>query len=258
MEQLQGLLITLEAKRQELEAQIAFLERKNREYLDYIQTKNELSKIVIEKTSTHVKETISIYTKACEDQRLMETKAKEMYRLCEEKRNLESLHGKVTELTSKQTVLNSLKNLVVEVTNSTLQNLVDSINNTTNSILEELFDNAIVVELKLYREMKTKQKVKPQVNISIYYNGNTYDSISSLSGGESDRISLAMTLALAIIHTSPVVFLDECLGSLDADLREECLETIKKFLIEQGNKTIVNIEHGGVCGMYDNTIDVKL
>lgn len=256
MEQLQELLVSLEAKRQELESQIAFLERKNREYLDYIQTKNELSKIVIEKTSAQVKETISIYTKACEDQRLMETKAKEMYRLCEEKRNLESLHAKVTELTSKQTVLNSLKNLVVEVTNSTLQNLVDSINNTTNTILEELFDNSIVVELKLYREMKTKQKVKPQVNISIYYNGNTYDNVGSLSGGEADRVSLAMTLAIAIIHTSPVVFLDECMGALDADLREECLETIKKFLIEQGNKTVINVEHQAICGMYDNTINV--
>jgi DNA repair exonuclease SbcCD ATPase subunit len=256
MEQLQELLVTLEAKRQELEAQIAFLERKNREYLDYIQTKNELSKIVIEKTSAQVKETISIYTKACEDQRLMETKAKEMYRLCEEKRNLESLHAKVTELTSKQTVLNSLKNLVVEVTNSTLQNLVDSINNTTNTILEELFDNSIVVELKLYREIKNKQKIKPQVNISIYYNGNVYDNVSSLSGGESDRISLAMTLALAIIHTSPVVFLDECMAALDTDLREQCLETIKKFLVEQGNKTVINIEHGGICGLYDMTVNV--
>ena len=256
MEQLQELLISLETKRQELEAQIAFLERKNREYLDYIQTKNELSKIVIDKNSTQIKETISIYMKASEDQRIMETKAKEMYRLCEEKRNLESLHAKLTELTSKQSVLNSLKNLVVEVTNSTLQNLVDSINNTTNTILEELFDNAIVVELKLYREIKTKQKIKPQVNISIYYNGNVYDNVSSLSGGESDRISLAMTLALAIIHTSPVVFLDECMAALDTDLREQCLETIKKFLVEQGNKTVVNIEHGGICGLYDNTINV--
>lgn len=256
MEELQGLLISLESKRQELEAQIAFLERKNREYLDYIQTKNELSKIVMNKTSTQIKETLSVYTKACEDQRIMETKAKEMYRLCEEKRNLESLHSKVTELTTKQSTLNSLKNLVVEVTNSTLQNLVDSINNTTNTILEELFDNSIVVELKLYREMKTKQKVKPQVNISIYYNGNVYDNVGSLSGGEADRVSLAMTLALAVIHTSPVVFLDECMSALDTDLRETCLETIKKFLIEQGNKTAINIEHGGICGLYDNTINV--
>jgi ABC-type thiamine transport system ATPase subunit len=65
-----------------------------------------------------------------------------------------------------------------------------------------------------------------------------------------------MTLAIAIIHTSPVVFLDECMGALDADLREECLETIKKFLIEQGNKTVVNIEHQAICGMYDSTVNV--
>ena len=51
-----------------------------------------------------------------------------------------------------------------------------------------------------------------------------------------------MTLALAVIHTSPIVFPDECMSALDTDLRETCLETIKKFLIEQGNKTAINIE----------------
>ena len=90
----------------------------------------------------------------------------------------------------------------------------------------------------------------------IYHNGNIYDNITPLSGGERDRVSLAMTIALSIIHTSPIVLLDECMSALNSDLREDCIDSMRRFLIEQGQKTVINVEHAGIDGLYDCVIEV--
>lgn len=169
---------------------------------------------------------------------------------------LEQLQVSVVELTNKQSHLNRLRMLIIEVTNSSLQNLVDSINSCTNSILEELFEHSIHLELKLFKENKKTNMAKPQINFSLEYNNNTYDSIVGLSGGEKDRISLALTIALACINPSPILFLDECMSSLNVDLRENCIEAIQKFLIAQTGKTCINIEHSGVDGYYDQVIEL--
>ena len=77
-----------------------------------------------------------------------------------------------------------------------------------------------------------------------------------LSGGEKDRISLALTVALACVNPSPVLFLDECMSSLNTDLRENCIDALKKFVVAQTGKTIINIEHSGIEGYYDNVISI--
>lgn len=245
----------LELSKTELENQVNKLTLELTKYREFVALETELKSIVIRNSSETLLRDLENLNREMKTYEDMLRKSKEMYELYKQQTELEGLHSSLTTLTNNQTNLNALKNLIVEVSNSTLQSLVDTINNTTNTILEELFDNSIVVELKLYKEMKTKHKVKPLVNISVYYNGNVYDNVNSLSGGEKDRVSLAMTLALATIHTSPVVFLDECMSALDSSLREECLETIKKFLIETNSKTVINIEHGS-CGMYDNSVMV--
>jgi DNA repair exonuclease SbcCD ATPase subunit len=131
---------------------------------------------------------------------------------------LEIAQKSMLELTNQQSHLNRLRMLIIEVTNSSLQNLVDSINACTNNILEDLFENDIKLELKLFKEDKKTNNLKPRINFSIYYNNNTYDSIMGLSGGEKDRISLALTIALACVNPSPVLFLDECLGTIGNDI----------------------------------------
>jgi len=263
-EQLQYLNIqVIENKITELTLQIEIntneltAKRKNLElYKEYTSLITEMNKIIISKSSNDCRQELDRYNLELQNLEEMYKSALEYDTLNTLRKELEGIHSKITQLTLKQGSLNTLKNIITEVTNSTLQNLVDNINNTTNSILEELFETNIVVELKLYKELKVKQKVKPCVNIAVYYNGNTYDNVSVLSGGEVSRLSLAMTLALAIIHTSPVVFLDECLGSLDMNLREDCVEIIKKYLTENVSKTVINIEHSAIEGIYDDTINV--
>ena len=98
--------------------------------------------------------------------------------------------------------------------------------------------------------------MKPVVNFSIYYNNSTYDNIMGLSGGEKDRISLALTVALACVNPSPVLFLDECMSSLNVDLRENCIDALKKFVVGPTGKTLINIEHSGIDGYYDSVIEI--
>jgi DNA repair exonuclease SbcCD ATPase subunit len=169
---------------------------------------------------------------------------------------LESTQKLMMELTNQQSYVNRLRMLIIEVTNSSLQNLVDSINACTNSILEDLFENDIKLELKLFKEDKKTNNLKPRLNFAIYYNNNTYDSIMGLSGGEKDRISLALTIALACVNPSPVLFLDETMSSINQDLRESSIEVLKKFVVNQSQKTVLLVEHNIVEGYLDSIIDL--
>ena len=186
----------------------------------------------------------------------MHNKSIQMLSLVNDRNELEKIRDEIVNITNKQSNLNILKSIIVETSNNALQNLVDSINNSVNNILEELFDNGIIVELKLYKEIKTKQKSKPYINIEVYVNGNSYD-INALSGGERDRISMSFTIALACIHSSPIVLLDECLSSLNLDLKADSIDVIKKYLIEQSNKLVLNIEHANIEGLYNEIIEVN-
>jgi DNA repair exonuclease SbcCD ATPase subunit len=178
---------------------------------------------------------------------------REMYVIRE---TLEKTQKEALMLATDQSHLNRLKILITEVTNSSLQNLVDSINSCTNSILEDLFENDIKVELKLFKEHKKTNSLKPQVNFTIYYNNNIYDNIMGLSGGEKDRISLALTVALACVNPSPVLFLDECLSTVGNDLRECAIEALKKYIIAQTGKTCILVQHSMIEGHCDSVIEI--
>lgn len=227
-------------------------------YKEYIRIKQELSNIILITTSGIVQSQIDTLKESLSQYTDIYNKAYHFYNLLQERKELENVRNNVMDMTNKQANLNIMKNLVIETVNGTLENLVISINNSVNSILEELFESNIVVELKLYKELKTgKNKIKPSINMSIYFNGNTFDNVSMLSGGEQARISLAFTLALASIHHSPIIFLDEVMGALNSDLREQCVDVIKKFLIETSNKTVISVEHNFIEGLFDDIIEVK-
>jgi DNA repair exonuclease SbcCD ATPase subunit len=136
-----------------------------------------------------------------------------------------------------------------------LQVIVDSLNESLNSILQDIFEKPIKVLIQLYKKNKTNDKVKSTVNLYIQYDGNEYDSINKLSGGEKDRISFALTLALNIITASPLLLLDETLRSLNESYRTNCIEAMKSFLGE--SKTILCINHEDTEGNYDTVINLS-
>lgn len=168
-------------------------------------------------------------------------------------RELEKMRDKFVNATADQESLLALKNLVIKVMHQALEEVTETININLNKITQELFDNGTIAELRLKKELKTKNIEKDIVNLRILHKESTYDGISCLSGGEKDRLSLAFTIALAQITNPPFLFLDECTSSLNGSLRELCTKVIRKYL--QGT-TVIVICHETVEGDYDSTVEV--
>jgi len=106
----------------------------------------------------------------------------------------------------------------------------------------------------LYKKIKSKKDVsKPGLNLEISYKGFTYDNINLLSGGEGDRISLALLLALNSVSNSPIILLDEAVSSLDSTLKESCITAIKSI----PNKTVICVDHDDTLeGFYDSVLKI--
>ncbi len=133
-----------------------------------------------------------------------------------------------------------------------LNTVIQNINASLNTVCSSIFEEPIVVELRLHRELKSKKgKEKQEVNILIHHKGADYD-ISQVSGGEMDRISLAVTLALFNVSPSPILMLDESMGSLPSQLRQWCCAAINKTV----DGIAVCVDHESVEGYYTDTIQL--
>jgi len=78
-------------------------------------------------------------------------------------------------------------------------------------------------------------------------------SPSQLSGGEQDRLSLALTLAFSSLSKSPILLLDECLSSLDSKNKENALKCLRS-----DDKIVITVDHEAVEGYYDYIVRVVL
>lgn len=148
--------------------------------------------------------------------------------------------------------LEELKSLAIEVECKQLKETVKTINVLMDDIFSYIFDEPISVKLLLHKELKDK-RIKQQVNLEIHYKGTAFNT-GALSGGECDRISLGVMLALNQVSSSPILLLDETLSSLDGNLRELCLKTIRNS--SKGLKTVLCINHEDVEGLYDKVVNI--
>lgn len=158
------------------------------------------------------------------------------------------------ELSQKVYYLERLKGLAIDVECKVLQQTVDSINATINVFAEAIFEEPIRVELKLYRKLKTTKKIKPMVNIEIRHKGGIYENPSEVSGGEEDRLSLLLTLALNRLSGSPLLLIDETFSSLDDELKTHCLRSIRSIA---SNKLVVCVDHASIEGYYDQVLTIE-
>lgn len=143
-----------------------------------------------------------------------------------------------------------LKKIIEEESALTFENMIANFNDTLNEIVEEIFED-ITIELGMFKKLKGKGELKPQFNMKVFLKGNEYDNLNFLSGGEKDRISIALTLTLSCLLNTPIIMFDESMSSLDEEMRERCLELIKKYARD---KILINICHSTVEGNYDNII----
>ena len=167
---------------------------------------------------------------------------------------LQIKHQQVVNLISRLADLGTLKQLALDTECRVLQQVVDSINSSISAVCETLFDQDINLVLNLFKTLKTTGNVKPTVNFSIGYKGGTFDAVADLSGGEEDRCSLALTLALNRLSGCPLLLLDETLGGVSADMKEAALKTIRAHT----DTIVLIIGHDSVEGIFDEIIDVDI
>ena len=208
----------------------------NHQYCE-IMEKERLNNL-IEKIKVQL-DKISIYEKVLElDNRLSEIRNK-----------IKDLDSKKKEVVKENNSLIKIEKIIKETETQFLERAVDNLNFYLNQILSYLFDD-ILIEISMFKRIK--KDVKPHINIKLKINGLEYDNLSYLSGGEKDRISLALTIALNKLQNGPIMLLDEVMASLDSHNRQECLKVLKR---ECKDKITINICHETIEGYYDKILD---
>lgn len=195
----------------------------------------------------HCEECLKTY----EDKKVKVDRGTRFSKFLHYQKELEKKRQCLIETTDKFGHLHRMKTLFIEKECDVLTKTVASINNVLVDVCTTIFDVPIEIYISLYKTSKSNQRTKPNVNLQIKYRGGVFSNINQLSGGEGDRISLAITIALSRLNSSPFLILDECISSLDADIKELCIECLKR---NAGGKLVLCVNHDGTEGYYDDTI----
>jgi len=152
----------------------------------------------------------------------------------------------------KYTASSLLKEKILEAESISVANIIDSINIHAQIYLDAFFtDSPIIVRLSSFKE--TKKATKPQINLEIQYKEMECD-LRSLSGGESSRVILAFTLALAEMFNTPFILLDESTANLNQELTITVFDAIKEHF---KGKMVLIVAHQVVKGVFDNVIELN-
>ena len=133
-----------------------------------------------------------------------------------------------------------------------LQNTIDTINTDLEEFISHFFGDNFSVRLDSFKETKDGDK-KSSIEIIVLQDGEQIP-IDSLSGGEFDRLALALFLAFNKTSKSNIILLDECLASLHSELVEDIVELIKTKL---GDKLVLFTLHQANTGIFDTIIDIE-
>jgi DNA repair exonuclease SbcCD ATPase subunit len=165
---------------------------------------------------------------------------------------LEKKLKKINKYIKHEEHLNVIKVVIYDVSTGAMNEVIDSLNTVTNKILAQLFEDVIYVELDTHKNLKGGGE-KMQVNLKIIYDDFVYNDIYQLSGGELNRVSFALTLAVTKMTGSKILLLDECMSSLNEELREKCLDVLNEYF---EGVTVIHICHEIVKGSHDEVIEL--
>jgi DNA repair exonuclease SbcCD ATPase subunit len=147
-----------------------------------------------------------------------------------------------------------LKLSIAQAESLALVNFVNRINDHAALYLDAFFaEDPIEVSLKTFTAVKSKKKIKPEIQTEIQFKGNEI-KLNSLSGGERARVVIAFNLALLDVLASPVAMLDEVTANLDSDLAETICEHVKHSTL---GKIVLIVAHQCVDGTFDNLLVVQ-
>ena len=179
------------------------------------------------------------------------TRQKQMYDKWSQ--NLVDLKQNEKSMNNRYKYFLKMKTLIMEAESRTISSYIDTLNINVEKYLFSFFpDNCITVKITPYKQTHQKQ-IRHQINIEIEYKGTESD-LSYLSGGEYDRVQLALVLAMSDISSSPLLLLDESISSLD---EETCARVLKGIKEGEGTKRLtLIIAHQFITGNFDYVINV--
>tara|TARA_R110001632_G_scaffold232442_1_gene373281 strand:+ start:166 stop:2433 length:2268 start_codon:yes stop_codon:yes gene_type:complete len=212
----------------------------------------------------------SLGTKSSEDikctinelsQKILETKS--IIIKCEQKIKYEKFKSnylinqmEVEKESEKSSKLSKIFEIAKQVEIDVLEESVAHLNHKMKEFLDIMFtEDNMVIEFKTVRETKSKPGSKSmQCSMSIFFKNSTYDKPSQLSGGERERVSIAMMLSLNSLLDSNLIMLDETLGSIDTESRLAIIEMMQNIVDD--NKVCVIIEHVPIVGVYEHQMEM--
>ena len=170
----------------------------------------------------------------------------------EKKKRLDQVRDERKRILQEKENCQKIRKIIEEESNSVFESLIVNFNFLLNQVVSEMFDD-IRIEIGMFKKMKVGGSVKPQFNMKITVKGQEYDNLNFLSGGEKDRISMALTIATSSLSGSNVIMFDESMASLGEEMRTKSLDVIKRFVPD---KIILNVCHFTVEGSYDTVVSM--
>lgn len=216
------------------------------------------SEEIEEKISSKEKEIIELETKGREIQRVLD-RISEYNKYILEKEGYDNLSKKIWDNEKDEKEFRSLlagatllRDKISEAEAISISNFIQTLGVHVNLHLESFFkEDPMMVEIENFKESRAnKGPAKPQINIKIDYKGMDCD-LSTLSGGEKDRLDLAFTLSLAEIFGSRMLMLDESISSLDYDNSAHVLEGLKE---NYKGRSIIVVSHQANEGFFDEIV----
>lgn len=174
--------------------------------------------------------------------------------LFEERNRIVDIYYQIHYLEQEKLELTKLRQLALRVECRMLGDIIDQINDYLAVTAEILYTDPIEISLQLEREIKTTSEIRSEVQLRIVHRGGHFNNYRKLSGGEKNKLSLLMTLALNSLTRTPFILFDEKFSSFDNAASAEIIDVLKECA---PHKTIICINHNRLDSNYDQVIDVE-
>lgn len=147
----------------------------------------------------------------------------------------------------------AIKSKFFEKKSQYIARFIQNLEKNINIFLQELFEKSIEFQ---FTNLPVRSTTKPEkLGYLIHYNGRRdLKDVKTLSGGEKDRFSIALTLAFALTKQVPFIFLDETMSSLDPDTRVKCCDLINRYC---SHIPVMLISHDILSGEFGNILNVQ-
>jgi alpha-D-ribose 1-methylphosphonate 5-triphosphate synthase subunit PhnL len=196
-----------------------------------------------------------MYTKNIHDMEEFFRLKKDFERWEELNKQLDIIVKEETEISTRYNSAKELKEIITNTGSIALSQFIEKFENTIQKYLDYFFtiDEPLGIEISMFKGGVGNKKVKASMNINVTNKGERMP-LNTISGGELARVNLACTMALNEISNSPLLLLDECTSSLNAELTDTIFDAIHQE-VESRNMCCIIIGHQVVKGIFDNVLE---